>query len=143
MLTPSRELATAARRSLARVAVGSPYFKGPDVPAGFTFFGKRVYRTYLLMTSQSSPAQPVLVSGFGGMQDLVDVCGCRRFTLSTLEATLASEYSVIGTSSALRVRIDPTLEDTLEIYATLNEFGASESYAFTQQDIEFFIFWTK
>lgn len=145
MLTPRAELAHGWRRQPAQTFYA---YKAPDVPAGYTFFGRPVYRTLVMVGwTGGGPANPFVVSGFNGLQDIVDVWGSAQ---SALTGNVPGSLNVMGWinngwtgASALRFRIDPALGD-LELFSSLSEFGASESWGYpSTADVEFIVCWTK
>jgi hypothetical protein len=146
VLTPKAELAHGWRRQPPLQTLYS--YKGPDTPAGFTFFGLPVYRTFVMFGwSGSGPASPTVIPGFNGLVDVVDIWGSAQAAVS---GAVQGSLNVMGWvnngwngASAVRLRIDPALGN-LEIFNSLGEFGASESWGWPNSaDIEFILFWTK
>lgn len=145
MLSPRAELAHGWRRQ----PVQSFYIhKGPDVPAGYTFFGRPVYRTLVMVGwSGGAPANPTAIPGFNGLQDIVDIWGSAQ---AAVTGNVPGSLNVLGWinngwngAGAVRVRIDPAL-GALELFSSLNEFAGSESWGFpSAADVEFILFWTK
>lgn len=144
MLRPSTELCPGHRKP-SSLAVGE-YVRGPDVPAGFHFFGKLVYRTFVQVRVDGS-INTVQIP-FSGVCDLVDVWGCAQGPVTgAVQGTLhVHAWDNAGWSGAagIRIRCKPDT-GVLEVVsgAILEMGGASESRPFPDCDVEFVVFWTK
>lgn len=144
MLRPSTELCEGWRQPTL-AAVGD-YVRGPDTPAGFHFFGRPVYRTFIQARVNSTIN--IVSIPWGGLVDLVDVWGCGKAQVTgTVQGVLHLHgFNNAGWTGAgaVRVRIKPD-QGVLEIVsgAILEFGGSSESRPFPDTDLELVVFWTK
>lgn len=144
MLRPNDELCAGWRAPVPSVA--GDYNKGPDVPAGYYFFGKPVYRTALQVRLDSG--LNTISIPWGGMTDLVDVWGCERTQVIGTQQGVVHYFGFLnaGTNGAtgVRVRIKPDLGVLEIVSGGILEFGGSaESKPFPDADLELVIFWVK
>jgi hypothetical protein len=123
------------------------YYKGPDEPAGYYFFGKPVYRTFLQVRTDSS-INTVSVP-WAGLTDLVDVWGCETSVLVTgaVQGTLhAHAFINAGTNGAsgVRLRCKPDTGVLEVVSGSILEFGgSSEGLPFPDANLELVVFWTR
>lgn len=142
MLRPDLELCRGW--SSTSLTVGQ-YVRGPDVPAGYTFFGKPVWRTCINCHVDSS-INTISVPGFLG-GELVDVWGCARASLTGAVQGVLHVGGFINAgwngAGGIRVRLDPTIGFEV-VSGSINEMGgSSENLPFPDADVELVVFWVR
>lgn len=144
MLRPSTELCHGWRQP--GVLQSGEYFRGPDVPAGFHFFGLPVYRTYIQVRVTSGITTVQIP--FPGVSDFIDVWGCERTLVQGAVRGVVDvmAWNNAGTNGAtvVRMRCSPSTGVLEVVSGGINEMGASnETRPFPDAQIDAVVFWTR